>query len=112
MKNQRFRSILLSIISLGIIAAFVYYLYVHADQYLALLNVSVPGVVMLFLLSLAFPLINGMQNILLYRSMGIEISYLDGFLVTAASTLANQLPIPGGIISKGFYLKTSTITGS
>ncbi len=105
MKNQGFRTAVLSIISLGIIAAFVYYLYVNANQYLELLNVSAKGATMLFVLSLAFPLINGMQNILLYRSLGTGISYRDGFLLTAASTLVNQLPISGGIISKGFYLK-------
>lgn len=105
MKNQRFRSIILSTISLGIIAAFVYYLYANASQYRELLNVSATGAAMLFALSLAFPLLNGMQNILLYRSLGTKISYRDGFLMTAASTLANQLPISGGIISKAFYLK-------
>ena len=105
MKTQRFRSTILSVISVGIIAAFVYYLYVNADQYVALLNVSVPGTIALFVLSLTFPILNGMQNVYLYRSMGVEISFQDGFLVTAASTLANQLPISGGLISKGFYLK-------
>ncbi len=34
-----------------------------------------------------------------------DFSHWDGFLITAASTLANQLPIPGGIMSKGYYLK-------
>jgi uncharacterized membrane protein YbhN (UPF0104 family) len=104
-KTKHFQSVFVSIIGLGLIVAFVYYLYLHADQYRKLLNVSVPGVVMLFMLSLAFPLLNGMQNILLYRNLGAEISYKDGFLLTAASTLANQLPISGGIITKGFYLK-------
>jgi uncharacterized membrane protein YbhN (UPF0104 family) len=69
------------------------------------LNVSASGAAIIFVLSLIFPLVNGMQNIFLYRSLGAEISYRDGFLLTAASTLANQLPISGGIISKGFYLK-------
>ena len=105
MKNQRFRTVILSIISLGIIAAFVYYLYANANQYVKLLNVSTTGAAMLFMIWLAFPVLNGMQNILLYRSLDVEISYQNGFLLTAASTLANQLPISGGIISKGFYLK-------
>ena len=105
MKTQRFQSILLSIISLGIIAAFVYYLYVNANQYRDLLHVSATGAAMLFVLSLVFPILNGLQNVFLYRSLGAEISYRDGFLLTAASTLANQLPISGGVISKGYYLK-------
>ena len=105
MKIRRFQSILLTIISLGIIAAFVYYLYVNANQYRDLLNVSATGAAMLFVLSLAFPILSGMQNVFLYRSLGAKISYRDGFFLTAASTLANQLPISGGILSKGFYLK-------
>jgi uncharacterized membrane protein YbhN (UPF0104 family) len=35
----------------------------------------------------------------------MKFSQGDGYLLAAASTLANQLPVPGGIISKGFYLK-------
>jgi uncharacterized membrane protein YbhN (UPF0104 family) len=59
----------------------------------------------MFTITLAFPLLNGLQNIYLYRSLGADISNQDGVFITAASTLANQLPIPGGIISKGVYLK-------
>lgn len=82
-----------------------YYIYDNADQYRELLRVSAKGVIMMFLISLMFPLLNGMQNIYLYRSMGAVLSYRDGFFLTAASTLANQLPISGGIVSKGVYLK-------
>lgn len=59
----------------------------------------------IFMLSLAFPLVSGVSNVYLFRSMGADISFKDGFFLAAASTLANQLPISGGIISKGFYLK-------
>jgi uncharacterized membrane protein YbhN (UPF0104 family) len=59
----------------------------------------------MFMLCLAFPLLNGMQNTYLYRALGADISHQDGFHLTAVSTLANQLPISGGIISKGLYLK-------
>ena len=93
-------------ISLGIIGAFVYYLCNNSDKYLELLNISKMGVLGLFLLSLMFPLLNGMQNTYLYRRLGLtEFSHWDSFLITAASTLANQLPLPGGIISRGYYLK-------
>jgi uncharacterized membrane protein YbhN (UPF0104 family) len=91
---------------LGVTIAFAYYLYNNSDKYLELLNISKTRVFFLFLLSLAFPLLNGMQNTYLFRGMGlIEFSHWDGYLITAASTLANQLPIPGGIVSRGYYLK-------
>ena len=106
MNNKRFRSIILAMLSIGLVVGFIYYLYINADQYLQLLNVSASGVAMLFLLSLAFPWLNGVQNTLLYRSLGtMEFSHWDGFHLSATSSLANQLPLPGGIVSKGYYLK-------
>jgi uncharacterized protein (TIRG00374 family) len=106
LKAKFIRSALHLLISLGIVVAFVYYLYINADKYLDLLNISKTGVLMLFLLSLAFPLLSGVQNTYLYNSLGLmKFSQWDGILITAASTLANQLPVPGGIISKGYYLK-------
>jgi uncharacterized membrane protein YbhN (UPF0104 family) len=106
LRSKRLQSILLWGIGIGILLGFAYYLYANADEYIKLLNVSVRSVILLFLLCLTFPLINGLQNTLLYRRLsGPEFSQRDGFLVTAASNLANQLPVPGGIVSKGVYLK-------
>ena len=105
MKSSRSRSIILSIITLGLIAAFLYYLYLNADKYLDLLKISTSRVMFLFFLSLVFPLISGVINTYLFRGLGAKLPYRDGFFITAASTLANQLPISGGIVSKGFYLK-------
>lgn len=99
------RSIFLFVASIGLIAALVYYLYLNADKYLSLFQISATGVVSLSVLSLAFPFFSGISNTYLFRVLGANISYEDGFFLAAASTLANQLPISGGIISKGFYLK-------
>jgi len=57
------------------------------------------------MLSLAFPLLNGLQNTFLYRNLGANITHQEGLWLTAVSTLANQLPISGGVVSKGIYLK-------
>jgi uncharacterized membrane protein YbhN (UPF0104 family) len=103
---KRMRFVLQIVISLGILVAFLYYLYNNSDKYLELLNISKTGVSILFLLSLTFPLLNSMQNTYLYQGLGLtEFTHRDGFLITAASTLANQLPVPGGIVSRGYYLK-------
>jgi uncharacterized membrane protein YbhN (UPF0104 family) len=105
-KTKRFRSIILSLLGVGFAAALIYYLYINADQYLKLLNVSAKGVILLFVLTLAFPLLTGLQYTFLYRNLStMKFSHRDGYLLAAAATLANQLPVPGGIISKGFYLK-------
>ncbi len=60
----------------------------------------------MFLLSLLFPLINSLQNMYFYQGLGVKnFTFADSFLISSASTLANQLPIPGGILSRGFYFK-------
>ena len=82
-----------------------YYLYVNSDQYLELLQLSPFGLVMLSIIPLASPLINGAINAYLFQCLGADISYQNGILLASVSSLANQLPISGGVISKAFYLK-------
>lgn len=105
MKSSHLRTLILSIITLGLVAVFLYYLYLNTDKYLKLLQLSANKVIALLMLSLIFPLISGIINTFLFRGLGANLSYQDGFFLTAASTLANQLPVSGGIISRGFYLK-------
>jgi len=104
-KTQKFRSIVLSVISLGIILAFIYYLYLNADQYVQVLNISIPMVITLLALSLIQAFLNGLINVYMFRILDANLSQREGFLLAATSTLANQLPISGGILTKGFYLK-------
>jgi uncharacterized membrane protein YbhN (UPF0104 family) len=105
MKSSKLQTIILSSITLLLVAAFVYYLYLNADKYLELFHLSTSGVLVILLLSLAFTFVSGSITTSLYRGLGVDLSFRDGFLLNAASTLANQLPISGGIISRGFYLK-------
>jgi uncharacterized membrane protein YbhN (UPF0104 family) len=95
----------LTITNLVIFAGLLYYLYVNADHYLGLMHLSVSGIIFLFLLSTASPFFNGLINTYLFQSLGVAISMKDGYYLAAASTLANELPISGGIIVKGYYLK-------
>ena len=89
-----------------ILAALGYYLFQNAEQYARLVRLSAAGLLGLAGLSLLFPVLNGIQNTLLYRSLGVAgFTHADGFLISATSSLANQLPVPGGILSKGYYLK-------
>lgn len=104
--NKYLRFALQLVISLGILGAFAFYLYINSDKYLELLDISNTGVFILILLSLTFPVLSAMQNTFLYRALGLaEFSYRDSYLITATSSLANQLPIPGGILSRGYYMK-------
>jgi uncharacterized membrane protein YbhN (UPF0104 family) len=102
---QRLRFILLLLLSVATIAGLAYYLYANADKLLRLLRISAHGVLSLFALSLAFPVINGLINTQMFRGLGARISHREGFLLGAVATLANQLPLPGGIVTRGVYLK-------
>jgi len=104
-QSSRLRSLILSVVSLGIVSAFVYYLYLNADRFSELLQVSFAGILALLLLTLATMLINGFINVAMFWGLGVKISHRDGFVLAAASTFANQLPISGGMIARGVYLK-------
>ncbi len=105
MKSKRIYSIILAFVSLGLIIAFGYYLYINKDKYLNLLQVSPLPVISILLLSIIPIVINGVINKFLFQSLGVEISHRDSFFLSSASSLANQLPLSGGLISKGVYLK-------
>jgi uncharacterized membrane protein YbhN (UPF0104 family) len=104
-KKKHIGTILLSLMSIAIIAAFVYYLYRNADQYRKLLQFSTTSILLLVAISIVLPIFNGMINTYMCRSLGANISQREGFLLASASTLANQLPISGGIVTKAVYLK-------
>ena len=104
-KRQRLRALIVLLFSLGVIAGIAYYLSANADRYFKLLQISVRGVIALFVLSLAIPIINGLINVYMFQSLGVNLTYREGFFLAASATLANQLPLPGGIVARGVYLK-------
>jgi uncharacterized membrane protein YbhN (UPF0104 family) len=104
-KIRFIRSLVITIISLGIVSAFAYYLYTNADRYLELLQISPLSVLLIGLIMLLMLFINGLSNILLFRGLETELTYREGVYLSAAATFINQLPISGGIVAKGFYLK-------
>jgi uncharacterized membrane protein YbhN (UPF0104 family) len=96
---------IITMTGLLIFGAIVYFLYVNSGAYLRLLRISVGGVAALVLISLASPIINGLTNAYLFQRMGASVSHWEGILLAGWTSLANQLPIPGGFIAKGLYLK-------
>lgn len=99
------RSAILLLFTVGVIMAFLYYLHANAEKYLNLLQLSPLSLILLLLLALTSPFLNGAINTYMFRSLGANLSLREGFLLAAVSTLANQLPVSGGIVTKGFYLK-------
>lgn len=105
MKAKGLRSLVYSVIAILLLAGLIYFLYTNVDEYLHLLDVSAWGVIVLFLLSLLSPVINGLINVYLLKSLGADLSFKEGYLLAASTTFANQLPLPGGLFSRGYYLK-------
>lgn len=99
------RPVFLTVFNLGIIAIFIFYLYDNSEKYLSLLRLSSTSIVFLLLLAFTSPFLNGAINTHMFRGLGANLSHREGFLLASVSTLANQLPISGGILAKGFYLK-------
>lgn len=104
-RKKYIRSIFLSLFTVGVITAFIYYLYANSDKYLNLLRLSPVFVILLLLLAFTSPFLNGAINTYMFRSLGANLSQREGFLLAAVSTLANQLPVSGGVVTKGVYLK-------
>lgn len=102
-KNHR--SVILLLISLALVCAFLYYLYTNADRYIELVHLSAVKVILILILTFGQQILNGEINIYTLRILGINLSHKESFHIASASTLANQLPISGGIIIKGVYLK-------
>ena len=93
------------IATLAVIAVIAYYLYANSGKFLPLLNVSIASVAILALFSAVFPVLNGLINVHMFRALGARLSHREAILLAASASLANQLPVPGGVVAKGVYLK-------
>lgn len=102
---MRGRTVILVLISLILVGILAYYLYVNAAAYLSLIHVSFVAVVCTIGLTTAGMLLNGWITLRLLHGLGTTLSFRDSFVLTSAATLANQLPVSGGILTRGVYLK-------
>jgi len=93
------------ILSITALLVFITYLHRNADRYRQLLDLSVGAISLLLGLVLMFTFTNGLINYLLYRQLGVVLTFNESIGLAAVNTLANQLPFAGGMIAKGIYLK-------
>lgn len=99
---KRYLPYILTLIVVTLVAA---YFGTKADEYRSLLDISVNNIVYLALLALIFLIINGVSSTMLYRAMGASIGYTEGTGLGFVGSLANLLPLAGGIMSRAFYLR-------
>jgi glycosyltransferase 2 family protein len=105
MKKNKKTSLILVLVAIVIVTTFIFYIYANRERYIQLLNFSTESLIFIFILSFLSPILNSFQNAYLYRDLGVAISFKESLNITTVSTLANLLPISGGVLSKGFYLK-------
>ena len=96
---RRWRSLILIAVGTALIALFVYYVMVNLDQFAQLFHVSVRSVIALIGATVMGTVIGGLVNCLVFRDLQARLSYQDGFILAAVSTLANQLPVSGEIVT-------------
>jgi uncharacterized membrane protein YbhN (UPF0104 family) len=60
---------------------------------------------MLLMLVSISVVINGLINVSLYGAVEAHLTYVEGIGLGVVGSLANQLPLAGGLIAKGAYLK-------
>jgi len=93
------------VFSIAALAIFATYLYRNAERYHELLAFSSQSLLFLVGLALMFSPVNGIINLLFYKALGVHLTLNEGVGLAAVNTLANQLPLAGGLVAKGVYLK-------
>ncbi len=81
----------------------VWYLYPNAWRYRNLLQIS-PEIVLVLMGVVLVPE-HGIQNYYLYRWLQAPVSLGESLALGFANSFANQLPLAGGMVTKGIYLK-------
>lgn len=108
MKISRFRGSgqkLSFFVGLFALSIFGWYIWNNRDQYQELLDLSPLIILALSALTLGTSISNGIINRLLFRAFDIYLGLVEAIDLALASTLANQLPISGGLMARGLYLK-------
>ena len=99
------KAILPSVLSVLVLCGFAVYVYLNADRFRDLLNVSLLSILSLCSLVFAAIFLKGLINYLLYRELGASVAVNEGIGLAIVNTVSNQLPFAGGLIAKALYLK-------
>jgi uncharacterized membrane protein YbhN (UPF0104 family) len=102
---HKLKAVLPPAFSIVVLLGFAIYLYLNADRFRRLLDISVTSILLLIGLTLAAIFVRGLVNYLFYRQMGTSIRLREGIGLSIINTVSNQLPFAGGMIAKGVYLK-------
>jgi uncharacterized membrane protein YbhN (UPF0104 family) len=103
--GQGLRTLIFVVIFLVLVVAISFYLIANAGAYLPLLQISPGKLVAIGLLTMLGLSANGLINVYVFQALNTQLSLVEAFSLAASASLANQLPFPGGMVSRGVYLK-------
>lgn len=94
------------VITLGVVAYFVYYFYNNKSDLLAVFHISPSYLILVFFLASLTIFINGVFIKVILQSFKKVITVLESFYVSVISSLGNYfLPLHGGTVIRSVYLK-------
>lgn len=94
------------VLTILIFGGIVFYLLNNIEQYRQLFSFNKASLAQLMGLALFTIFTNGGINFILYRSLGLDISYPESVGVSSINSLGNQLPIPGGgLVVTSMFMK-------
>lgn len=88
-----------------IIVAFLYYLWVRRADLIGSLAITPTDLAWLGVGSLLTTILNSTQTYFLYRAVGIQIGYVESFLLMMAAAFGNYLPMRTGTLFRMHYMK-------
>lgn len=103
--NKKLKRFLPRVLTVAVLLVFIGYLWRNLDRYHMLLDFPFRTLVLLATLELAFAVVNGSINYILYRALGAALGFQESVGLAAVNSLFNQLPFSAGLVGKGVYLK-------
>jgi len=83
---------------------FGYFIYRNRHMIIQIQSISPWTIFQLSILVLFSTFQNGLINFILYQAMHVQIDLISSFGLATINTMANQLPLSGGLVAKGYYL--------
>jgi uncharacterized protein (TIRG00374 family) len=105
-RNKRWVTWAQNVIALLIVGGFGYYLWQHRAEFTQVLRLSAADVALIALLVFMTWLFTSVQGYLLNRAAGLQVGFVENFLLTMATAFGNYLPGRAGTLVRAHYLKS------
>ena len=104
-KKGRASTVVLVVVLAAVAVFFGVYIYRHYERLAELLRISPQAILLLVVFICGGQLMLGLQNLLLYRRFSVQLTLAESVGLALMNTLGNLLPVTGGMLFKGVYLR-------